>query len=376
MHWDDPDYAPHSVASNEEGYRAEARAADADGDGDGEEAGEDEDEYYDASEAVDDQPKWKYDEWGEPYTSRTGLLDDDSASFDDGVEVSTEYDAEHGDYDDYDYDEAEDDTDAMLPFAIPDAAEFDRAWNEHCTANSLPDPGSQAEQMHRPPVEVGGGGRTLTHAEVWGDLALVHAHTAALQQYAAMHHLTPLPRKATSALWNDAPRYDSLLAQQVRADTQQILAAQRNPPISTATVAGHSAVVNDGEKTIAKGTKGAKGQQTRKVVTEVPHAHLSGNAAWQKAVKLVQNTPNHIGRIISQHTPPPTPTASTTAPEKPSDTEEQLEQDGDNELHRYWYAGYYAGLAAANGSANGTATGPASTSANGQDAPESDNIAI
>lgn len=164
----------------------------------------------------------------------------------------------------------EEEFDFDVPFSIPSPP---LPYSDHKVQEEV-----DVERTHRPPVEVGGGGRTLLHSEIWSSAAIVDAFKAAHHQYLAHHIPTPNTNTNTekvpvSPLWTEAPHHKSLLAQQVKADTLQILA--QNKP---------SAKSNQPSRTSLLST-----------ATHVPAAEIDGNAAWKKAVKTVQSTPNTIG---------------------------------------------------------------------------------
>ncbi|SNX86664.1 uncharacterized protein MEPE_05373 [Melanopsichium pennsylvanicum] len=458
LHWDDPDFQPHSLVhrnghiENKEGesYRNVSLGIDLTADGDVErEDDEDEGEeerFYDAMDGQHETHscgkatssegeghiynQWKYDEWGELIDrSQTrvhgldadqNLGNDAEPEYDDVGEHDYEVDDENGgedrgflaaDYGSAQYDhngeypeneedwdeDLEEDDEEVLPFAIPDVNEFHRIHDtEHLTSTLSHLTATESSSAHhRPPIEVGGGGRVLTHQEVWSDKVIIDAFRAAMNQYDTMHGLTTQPKGADdgnqdtvtgkmyeSALWNDAPGWDSLLAQQVKADTEQILAQNQ-----TANKGKHRAVA----LTVAEGNVDAKADHDgthgngkdenaasksisdtsakaaalhqpngrgKPIVTMVPHAHLPGNKAWQRAVKTVQTTPNSIGGFAS----------FDTIPKKGLDTSDTNNADAGDEkgvggkinaqvekveredrgtmLGEYWYAGYYAGLKA------------------------------
>lgn len=175
---------------------------------------------------------WKYDEWGRLAGDTTTPVEQD-----------------------YDFD---------VPFSIPSPP---LAYSDFKVQEEM------EEITHRPPVEVGGGGRTLLHSEIWSASAIVDAFKAAHHQYLAHHIPTNTNAAPASALWTQAPHHKSLLAQQVKADTLQILA--QNKPSSKS---------NQSSTTSHQST-----------ATHVPAADMDGNTAWKKAVKTVQATPNSIG---------------------------------------------------------------------------------
>ncbi|CDU22494.1 uncharacterized protein SPSC_01124 [Sporisorium scitamineum] len=346
MHWDDPSYDSSAVREVEGvGYRAHnSNGFSADHDGsldvggegaevDEEEVDEEDFEVQDEGGEGVDEPytDWKYDEWGEPYDTSNGNLDGE------GQDEYYNYDDEEEPYDSAtipsDLEDNEDE-EASLPFAIPDVTEYHRSLDLPLptTTTSL----TSSTSTHRPPREVGGGGRTLLHSEIWGPSTIIDTYNSALHQYCSMHNITPPPRSLTNtsavALWTDAPAHDSLLAQQVRLDVQQVLAQRK----------GHTSVIAAAQG-VGLNSGGKNGQQRGKpVVTIVPHAGVEGNSAWKKAVKTVQSTPNSIGL--------PTPTTTTAIDGRISGKEEEeasRRARQEQELHAYWYAGYRAGMAAA-----------------------------
>ncbi|SJX65571.1 uncharacterized protein SRS1_16198 [Sporisorium reilianum f. sp. reilianum] len=305
VHWDDPSYG--AAAREEEGVDGQ------------------DDEDGGGNDGVDEAyTDWKYDEWGEPYGSTHGHFDPEGAHDDYEVDDTTAHDA-HYDNDD------QDDDDAPLPFAIPDIAEFHRTLQP-----PLPSPHSTTPMpTHRPPHAVGGGGRTLTHTELFGPTSITTTFNAALTQYHRMHALAPpllTTEPAHAALWHDAPAHDSLLAQQVKMDAEQVVSLR-----SAARAIGHATGTSGTSGMVGIGKQGKKGGRT--AVTVVPHAHVEGNAAWRKALKTVASTPNRIGIAA------PSTTATVTATQSGALdlTTVSAEQD---RLHAYWYAGYRAGVAA------------------------------
>ncbi|KAJ1020859.1 hypothetical protein NDA18_005708 [Ustilago nuda] len=352
LHRDDPSYNPSSSAGFDEGPHLRGIAANGD-----EEEMEGE-EYYDATDGGEEDNRslngngegeeegsfigWKYDEYAEPYDRShrhyTGLHPSDYVA---NTSASVEPDPEDADEDsknqerdayvkghDSVEDEEEEEEDLLPNFAIPDVAEFDRLWaaktlpcQTFITSNTLP---SASAHAVRPPIEVGGGGRPLSHTEIWSDSTLTSAFNAALHQYCHLHNLHWSGEEAKSALWTDAPLHNSLLATQVREDTEQILAQRKQ--ISTKPDA-----VQGGKKKGKNEAEEQKMQSVRRrkeIVTIVPSAHLEGNTAWKKAVKTVQTTPNSVG------------------------VKEGEERE--KELNGWWIAGYYAGLAAAGVAAGGS----------------------
>ncbi|KAJ9475544.1 hypothetical protein PHBOTO_005619 [Pseudozyma hubeiensis] len=369
-HWDDPDYAAPMGKDDRlrGGYRDDVEGEDV-GDEERGSVGEDVDSKDEGMGDEGDDGEgtgsgdevytgWKYDEWGKPY---------------DGTQTypgESDNDDEH----DFDYDQgydsdpsSSDDDNATLPFAIPDVDEFHRL---HDPIPSPPTSSTTASTPHRPPHAVGGGGRTLTHLELYSPLSLVQTFNSALSQYCTLHAL-PRPRftgSSESALWTDAPKHDSLLAQQVREDAQQVLAQRRS---------NGGAEPGRGSSSGGGGVGRSLQQQAKArgkpVVTVVPTVGMEGNAAWKKAIKTVETTPNRVGWVwpalettgatgadgkngvdapsakpaagtIAAHHPAASsnhPSVNLTNPTPPGN-----EHDLEKKLHHYWYAGYYAALAA------------------------------
>ncbi|SPO31247.1 uncharacterized protein UTRI_05944_B [Ustilago trichophora] len=328
--------------------------------------------------------QWKYDENAEPYDrshrhashfQANGEEEQRSSDLelDRTGDVGEVYDEE--DYYDEDEGEEEEEDGEMLPFAIPDVVEFHRLWDARRTTHSTSSTSDSTTipslenlspstkprvAAYRPPPEVGGGGRILDHAEIWGDLGLVEAYSAALDQYVSMHS-SCTPTSATnrtgqddqvkSALWYDAPRHDSLLAEQVKADTMQILALQRhrNPnhppqasPLGEDDTGTASSSTPNVEQDMGQGKRKTKGKP---ILTIVPHAHLKGNSAWKNALKVVQSTPNSIGinsnRSITHGTMHPTDPCQN---ENENEKEKEMgDQDEKMKMYNWWYAGYYTG---------------------------------
>ncbi len=131
--------------------------------------------------------------------------------------------------------------------------------------------------------------------------------------------------REVSALWQDAPLYNSLLATQVREDVRQVLALRRNASSSFLILCYRHICkpccrrccwqrYHDdrcrGERRqhqlqYRQANEAKKSNQPRNgpkpIVTIVEHAHLPGNNAWKKAVKTVQTTPNSIGLIANSN---------------------------------------------------------------------------
>ncbi|TKY88167.1 hypothetical protein EX895_002877 [Sporisorium graminicola] len=365
VHWDDPSYDA-SVASEVEGEGYHVHIANvATGNEKGEMGGggesevdEDEEEWEEGDPAEEgriDVPYtvWKYDEWGQPYRSINGYLPSDSEDHP-HLYADETFDEDHNDFQE---DQADSDIyvedDLTAPFAIPDVDEFHRSLNYHLPSPSARASGPTSPAPHRPPAEVGGGGRILTHTEIWGPSSIVHTFNAALAQYCCMHNL-PAPSRSTNApcepeqaaLWHDAPAHDSLLAQQVRLDAQQILTLRKTQ--SSASADGGSATMRSNSGSAKPGQQTQQTQQAQQaqrgkpIVTVVPHAHLQGNSAWKKAVKTVQTTRNQIGLATASTSVPPVGAVVGGGAE-----EKGKNQTSEEELHAYWYAGYQAGLAAA-----------------------------
>lgn len=358
VHWDNPSYQSVSTGAGDgasEGYRAEFEAESGPAWADELEEGDDEADATASIGESEEQPysEWKYDEWGEPFSHSYGgsYFDKDDNSQDDDEHY---YEDEEASY-------SNSDSDELFPFAIPDVADFHRS---HDTPSNPPH--SSLSHPHRPPIEVGGGGRTLTHAEIWSSNTIIHAFGAAMEQYLSMHSPSPLPKTAQSALWEDAPRFDSLLATQIREDTIQILAQRHSSSLSSSShIIGSSTGTNGAAAATGIGaaggaagaagggaTGGAQGRG-KPVVTVVPHGHLEGNSAWKKAVKTVEKNPNRIGTIEGAGDGK---TVSTTS-DKIGTTQgasrgKMEEEDMEKKLNEWWYAGYYAGVAAAK--ANGS----------------------
>ncbi|SPO30105.1 uncharacterized protein UTRI_05944 [Ustilago trichophora] len=352
--------------------------------------------------------QWKYDENAEPYdrshrhaSNSHDLGDEEEGHSYSDLKLEHEYD--HGEeYDEEEYDDdeegEEEEEEEMLPFAIPDVVEFHRSWDARHTLNptsaltnistsstsdptripvldkdsSIPDATSistLAEPHHRPPPEVGGGGRILHHTEIWGDFALIQSYSAALDQYVSMHSSTPhsltsasptvKDEKVKSALWYDAPRYNSLLAEQVKADTLQILALQRQSQSAHphSSQANSFLLIQDNAKTTGMQPKGKNkdnmaNRRGKPVINIVPHGHLDGNSAWKKAVKMVESTPNSIGlqtsnldaanegQVLVQRND-----GSSSKKEKEKEKEQEKNDEQQEKLfYNWWYSGYLAGL--------------------------------
>lgn len=363
VHWDDPDYVSEPSAVLEDGvggYREEVLAR---GDVDEAVEGEGNELWEEAGVGADRRSfngveqsytDWKYDEWGEPYgADRVCDLEDEP-----------QYPEEDHDNDE-EYEDDSSDHSQLLPFAIPDVTEY------HRLHPSLPSLSSSTPPPHRPPHAVGGGGRILTHAEIWSPTSLINAFNAALSQYCHLHNLPSLSPAVESALWTEAPAHESLLATQVREDGRQILAQRRTQPSKTQI--GHDGIVEvasegcgKNRKKKGKGEPPQQQQQKRKVVTVVPHAEVEGNSAWKKAVKTVQATPNQIGLdkslLEGDGHQGSVDRADTVDTVDQLDTVEQADKadevdkvdaleggEGEHrqkELHAWWYAGYQAGMAA------------------------------
>ncbi|GAC97707.1 hypothetical protein PHSY_005294 [Pseudozyma hubeiensis SY62] len=368
VHWDDPAYAGQMEREGglRGGYRDLGEVEEVDEEERGS-VGEDVDDRDDGVRGESDDVEgvgggdgvytgWKYDEWGEPYDG-TQTLPEEAYDDDDEFDYDDEYDSDHS---------SSSNTPA-LPFVIPDVSEYHRQHDPH--PSPLASSTTPSSTPHRPPHAVGGGGRTLTHLELYSPLSLVQTFNSALSQYCTLHAL-PLPRftgSSESALWNDAPKHDSLLAQQVREDTQQVL-AQRGTAVG---------VTGSGVSSGGGGGGGKSQQQQAKargkpIVTAVSAADMEGNAAWKKAIKTVETTPNRVGWIwpavqptgtndqTSKHSvhaaPPQTVAAESISLNNraassnhhtvQSDTPANGHADLDMKLHHYWYAGYYAALAA------------------------------
>ena len=362
LHWDDPEFIPtrnQGEEQEEEGGSYRAQGVEEDGEGEGE-------TFWDATDhgEVDVErgsvtldkglyTQWKYDEWGEPYTTpicHRAFKDQDQDSYnqDDQGEEAQEGSVDY-DYEAHSSLEEEEEEEGKVSIAIPDVAEFHRAWDaQHASGSCKGSSSSGLATEHRPPVAVGGGGRVLSHGEIYSPLTLVQAYNAALGQYCSMHDLPPpiLTQKDHSALWFDAPHHSSLLAHQVKADTHQILQqqTQQQPNPSSHAIHPNPTRRSNPNQNTTNSTETAT--RAKPVVNVVPHAHLVGNSAWSKAVKTVQTTPNSIG-LPTPTLPPPPKTETDTLKEEPEN--EKL-------LHQYWYAGYYAGLAAANSSTTATTT--------------------
>uniref|UniRef100_V5GQU4 Uncharacterized protein n=2 Tax=Kalmanozyma brasiliensis (strain GHG001) TaxID=1365824 RepID=V5GQU4_KALBG len=391
VHWDDPSYIPAGVEEDAGGYRAETATDGVDAvgeDGLGEIGHGDYDDWEeDHGEAVSstngaDQPytNWKYDEWGEPY---------------DSTYQENEFEAHPDDYYEDEEDPARTDSDSseddtLLPFAIPDVAAY------HASLAPTSSTATLSTTPHRPPSAVGGGGRTLTHTEIWSSTSIVGAFNAALAQYCSMHSLPVGAKGASSALWDDAPGFDSLLAQQVREDTAQILAQRRTHPANTASdvvaleasvkgvIGEENGTGGGGEGTsMKKKQKGPPPNPPKHVVTHVPHGEMDGNRAWKRAVKTVQTTPNQVGTIAyaTQHDAIADGVRDHAGLRENEGSDRKIDQEGkavqegkerpgedgtdaektqreakrkqrEAELHAYWYAGYRAGVAAAHAKAN------------------------
>ncbi|PWY99322.1 hypothetical protein BCV70DRAFT_200896 [Testicularia cyperi] len=389
-----------------------------------------------------------------------------------GVEDEEYYEGEYdedygGEYDEEEEDE--DDGDDSVGFMIPDVDEFHRRWDAKqavLPTRDQPDTADPQQEVvstpnwksHRPPSEVGGGGRMLTHQEIWGPDAITGAWKAAMQQYIQMNSASKLeaptvpasepalelagqdgedrlakrhrpssdptthpmtgpgeklsaPAKsrkaAESALWYDAPAYDSLLAAQIKQDTQQILASRAAAKASavgkksrslhslaTPSVSAHAhahtqtqiqssssdtmAIPNQGgfaATSLAAANQGAVSQTSAQQapgkprVTVVPSANVAGNHAWRKAVKTVQTTSNRVGVI---HTVAPSAAAPLISsldtgadsgpnhPRRPNEEGKAAQRDNRGQkdenmqvrgpptqdlLHSYWWAGYHAATA-------------------------------
>lgn len=355
MHWDDPSYDPSS--SNLGAWKDEADQLDdpaSNGSADKDEAGEfydatdgglsDQAEYVEYSEQGDGKyTEWKYDECAEPY-DRTHRHYSGSHPDDYDQSISHENDLPNvGDGEDHHYEDhyeaSDSDLEDLLPnFAIPDVTEFNRTWAaRHPASPTSPSatlPSAPTAQT-RPPIEVGGGGRSLSHSEIWSDTVITSAFNSALYQYCELHELPWSGEKVESALWKDAPLHHSLLAGQIRVDTLQILAQQKSQSNSLDKNARLGRETNGKATNQGSDKKAANGERRGKpIVTLVPSAHLEGNTAWKKAVKTVQTTPNSIG-------------LPNEAEQKKEKEEGNVGEEGQNMLNAYWTAGYYAGLAAA-----------------------------
>lgn len=388
VHWDDPSYVPAPSGADQEEWMQEgpyAKHLDSEHTRQPSTAHlDDVEEFFDAhsdssaleSESADEQDgvepvteaqvaytSWKYDENGDPYTGFAAVQGDEGGLEDEADDDEEDFNDDDEEAEEGSYDDESDDDDAIgLEFLVPDLDEFNHSWQaKHGGApisaqssSQLPSSGTAASQhQNRPPVEVGGGGRTLTHSEIWGPTAITDAWTAAMHEFNYMNDLTtpsthpdaatdePSKQRATlqddfthaSALWHDAPGANSLLAKQIQLDTQQILqlkaqqkqkqkmtppAAEVAPPVQPPAVAAPSKPPTAPEP-LKEPHGGASGQ------TRVPSGKLPGNHAWKRAVKTVRNTPNSIG-------------VPTVDKNETGNVDEKL-------LHEYWYAGYYAGLA-------------------------------
>lgn len=212
--------------------------------------------------------------------------------------------------------------------------------------------------------------KSLSHAEIWDDSALINAWDAAMEEYKQFDEMRKAhqnkkngkrarqegdadaitPASKRSSLWHDSPNVGSEAAQQAKEaaelakETEQELLMRKKQEAKELL----AQIIPEEE------AEDPTGEDLTGDYDTPPSKDVPGNEAWKKACEIVSNTPNRIAGATDQI--PQTndqafsngATAANTETSQSRNTTSQTMSQEDvlqNLAMSWYYAGYYQAMA-------------------------------
>ncbi|PWN33893.1 uncharacterized protein FA14DRAFT_191005 [Meira miltonrushii] len=215
-----------------------------------------------------------------------------------------------------------------------------------------------------------GKGKSLSHAEIWDDSALIDAWDAAMDEYKQFDEMRKAhqnkkngkrireegdidantPASKRSSLWHDSPDVGSETAQQAKQAAEIAKETEKELLIRKKREAKEllAQIMPEEEEEDFEGAV-LSGEYDTPPSKDVP-----GNEAWKEACEIVSNTPNRIAGSTDQipqtydqaFSNGATAATSSTAQGRNTTTQTMSQEDVLQNLAMSWYyAGYYQAMA-------------------------------